>query len=943
MLYVKKLKCAGMENPLGISIQSPQFSWNLFSDRRNTKQIKYRLLICDSKAELLKDQPKAFYDSGIVASDESQLYIPRLFAKSAKRYYWKVFVWDNHGQSAQSEEEAWFEFGLMSSHDWQARWIEPPQHPVVSNLNSLFERISGTLTVKERNDKEPLVNENITFPCPMIRKQFTVESKVNSARIYATAHGIYTLQLNGHRVGNYEFAPECTNYMEYLQVQTYDITDLLQEGKNVVGVILANGWWGSQIGLNGTSAQYGDKLALLMQIQIKYEDGSEEIIGTDESFSSAEGPLRYSELFLGEKYDLNFSMKGWTSPEFDASAWVPSTVCDFGYKNLVGQNAEHIQVLKRMQDVKIYDSPKGELMIDFKQVLAGNASMHIKADPHATITLSYTQETDKEGNYWFAAIGANNGHEDVFVLDETGEGEYDPMFTYTGFRYIRVTSDKGNVELSGIEARLIGSKLRETARVNCSNPLVNKLQENIRWTLLSNIPSILTDNPDRERAGWTGDCQMVAPTVCYNLGAKAFFTRWLKEMMLEQDLSGGIPLIIPNWQDYSIMEKYLFRSPAGWGDVSTILPWLLYERYGDVKVLEESYSMMKKWVAYETNLAESSNPTDIGNISEARAQRQKYLWNTGYQFGDWMVPSAVYNKKTDEYAGATQCLTHIVGTYYYAASVNIVAKTAKILNEESDVVYYENLLTKIQDAAIAEIYDTGDILESEYMGAQIFALHMNLYPKEDKDKVLGRLVELIKEKGFDAGFNSACLVWQILSENNLADLAYDFLLNEDFPSWLYGVKQGATSVWEQMQAILPNGDRRPMSFIQPAFCSVGDWMVSGMVGIQPAKPGFKEILFKPNITNRLEFAEGTYESIHGEISCSWAWEEESILMKVSVPANVVAKVILPGAMLKQTFEQGKPLSENNGIGQATQQKDTVVVHIGSGEYNFTYPFVTSLN
>lgn len=943
MLKVKRLRCAGMKNPLGIDLQSPVLSWQIASDERGTVQTAYRLLVCEEPEQLAAEDPVCFYDSGRMESDDNLIRFPRLLVKSAARYYWRIQVWDNHGQTAVSEEEAWFETGLLYQKDWQAKWVEPKQHPVVLDHPGEQETPEGNFEDSDEHMKSLMAgqraDESMLFPCPMLRREFEVRAGgIKKARVYATAHGLYRLELNGKRVGNYEFMPECTPYREYLQVQTYDITDQLKEGKNAIGASLADGWWAGRIGNNGWSCEYGDKLALLMQILITYEDGTEEIIGTDERFTSYQGPLRYADLYMGEKYDAHYNREGWSKPGYPSRFWQPVNVADYGYDNLTGQNAAPMKVLEELTDIEVYTSPKGEMMIDCKQAMFGNVSMKIKGAPHAAVTIYYTEETDKDRNFWLEIMGANSAHEDVFVLDESGEGFYDPMFSGTGFRYLKVESNFGEVEVSEIKARLIGSDIEPAMRMSCSDERVNKLQECIKWTLRSNAMSVLTDDPDRERCGWTGDNQMVLPALCYQLDGWAFYKRWLKEMAIEQRDNGTIPNVIPNWKFYDKNDTTILGPSAGWADASVLMPWVIYNRYGDISVLEECYPMMKKWVEYIVTRAATANPPWIEDkdITPERAESLKYLWNADFNFGDWLTPSACYNEETGEYTYFTQTLTYLTGTYFYAYDTQIMSKVAALLGKEEEAKYYGMLHEKVREAAVKEIYHTGGILESEYMGAQIFALHMGLYPENEKQKVFDRLVDLIEEKGMDTGFLSTTIVCDILCENGRADLAYRFLLNDRFPSWLYEVEQGATTIWESMQAIMPDGTRQAVSFILPTFCSIGNWMTEGMGGIKPLAAGFKKTEIRPYMTDKLSFVDTVYDSIQGEIGCRWERNDDQRIIEVRIPANTTAEIFLPDAELSDVKENGMALENGNGISEIINEAEGVRVCAGSGNYSFSY-------
>ena len=920
MMRVKNLRCEAMVNPLGISVRQPRLTWIMEADERSVIQTGFRVTV-------RKDDPKngeILFDSGDRTGSEPFIDLPEKILKSRTRYYWNVFVRDNQCRSKASEEETWFETGLLNEEDWKAKWIEPEQSEVKTDVR-------GIQSWNEPKQSKEICEEHMN-PCQMLRKEFDICRPVKKARIYATAHGIYRLLINNKQAGDYEFAPEATNYADMLQVQTYDVTGLLRQGRNALGVVLANGWWAGRIGYYGESCQYGNRLALFLQLEVEYEDGEMYVLGTDSSFRSSEGPWRYGELCIGEKYDMNQEKPGWAMPDYDDSSWKRAAVYDYGTGNLTGQNAPHIRVLEYICDPKTYISPKGEMILDFGQVMSGNAAMHIKSGPGAEVVLRYFEETDPEGNYWFELDGRNSQQTDTFVLDQSGEGDYDPWFTYHAFRYIFIESSTGKVEVAKAAARLIASDVETTAAITTSNEKVNRFQENIRWTLCSNMSSILTDNPDRERAGWTGDLQMIAPTLFYHVDAQAFIRRWLKEAADEQLSDGCIPLVVPNWPHYQQMP---FVTSAGWGDVCVIVPWIMYERYGDERILRECWPMMKKWLGYIEKRARV-NPEDGEEITPERAERLNYLWNADFNYGDWLTPSACYNEETGEYTYYTQTLCYMMGTYYYAYSSSIMAKVASVLHMDEEAEYYTELTEKVRQAAIEEIYRKGGILESEYMGAQILALHMGFYPEEDHQKLVDRLTELFRERGMDAGFSSALLISDTFCENGYPELAYDILLNEKFPSWLYEVDQGATSVWESMQAVMPDGTRNAVSFIQPALCSIGNWMMQGMGGIRPAKPGFRKIEIRPYFTERLSGVETEYMSVRGKIRCAWEHTEKTAVIRVEIPANTTAEVTLPGAVPESIKESGKTLAETEGILSAVENGDNVIVETGSGTYCFEY-------
>lgn len=921
MLEVYKLRCEGMTNPIGISIKNPRLTWSVKSDKRAVTQEWFKVTVMEEKPN---GKRELIYDTGDMKSSNTFVNLPEIFTKSGTRYVWTVEITDNYAEKCCAKDEAWFETGLLYETDWKAKWVEPKQHPVYKDSHT---------PGPDEPKQSKLLEEEKLFSCPMLRKEFSVKNPIRRARIYATAHGIYRLILNEKRVGDYELAPESTAYNKYLQVQTYDVTALLQQGENVLGMVLADGWWAGRMGYYGVSVQYGDMLAALMQIHILYTDGTEEIIGTDKSFQSSDGPRRFADIQIGEKYDMNMEKPGWMQAGYDDSTWKSVDEKNYSLDNLAGQNAPHIRVLEKLNNAEIYISSKGEKIIDCKQVMAGNASMKLKGQPGAAITLRYFEEPDKDGNYWFELDGRNCLMTDYFVLDETGEGIYDPWFTYHAFRYIYISSDKGEVYAEEITARLIASDLAVTADIRTSNEKLNRLQKNIEWTLRSNMTSVMTDNPDRERAGWTGDLEMISPTLCYNLDIEAFIRRWLGEARLEQRRDGGMPLVIPNWDTYDNM---IFRFSAGWGDAAVIVPWVLYERYGDKRILEENYDMMKKWVSFVKKRVASGNPDTCIVTSPEQEKRLEYIWNNDINFGDWMTPSAGYNEETGEYTYNTFTLCHLTGTYYFAYSTALMAKVARVLGYESDIKYYEELNERIRNAAIEEIYKNAGILESEYMGAQILALHMGFYPENEKDKLIDRILQLISQKGMDTGFTSSLLIHDLLCENGYVEKAYDFLLNEEYPSLLYEVTQGATSVWEAMQAVMPDGTRNAVSFIQPPFCSVGNWMVQSMGGIRPLEPGFKKIKIRPYFTDRLQCVDVSYVSEYGKIRSCWRKSDGKVEMEVEIPDNTTALIFLPGAREKGVYEMGKDVHMAEGVIGVEERVDGVYAEIGSGRYLFEY-------
>jgi alpha-L-rhamnosidase len=930
------LKCEAMVRPLGIDIRTPRLSWIMQSDKRNVEQTAYQLILSETEAEI-KAGKGTFFDSGKVASSDTFCVLPRPIDSSACVFYWTVRVWNNKGDASDWANTEYFEMGLLDRANWTAAWIEPDQReayvdePRSSVMDTGFGADNTTLVLYPNGD----IDEDTINPCQMLRKEFELPKEVKSARAYATARGCYQMEINGKRVGDYELSPEATPYFKYLQYQTYDVGAFLKKGKNAIGAFLADGWWSSRIGNDGCSRQYGDRLAFLMQINIEYTDGSTESIISDNGFSSWDGgPLRFSDLNMGEKYDARKECNGWSSPGFDDLHWQPVTEKDYDMDALAGQNAEHIKVTKVIKPIKIYTSPKGETMIDFGQVIAGNAKITFSGKRGQLATLSYTEQTEKDGSYNLSIMGRNNPHRDYYVFKGDGEETYEPRFTYRGFRYVRVEGhEKLNPEK--IEARLICSDLDVSGEFSCSDARVSKLQSNILWTTLTNMVSIPTDNPDRERAGWTGDAQMFGNTACFNLDMQAFWRRWLAEMRLEQTEEGSIPLIIPYWRGYG--ENGLL-SAAGWGDVCIILPWTCYQFYGDKRILEENYDMMTKWINYVRKIAETRNPDDIGEVSPERAERLKLIWNTGFQWGDWLTPTANLNTETGQFRYNVRPLYEMTPSFYFATSTELMSKIAATLGKADDSVYYKTLSDRIKEASIKEFFESGFIMKSGYQGASILALKAGFVPEGKEQEVINRLLELIKNHDgrMDTGFSSTQHLLDTLVEHGKVKEAFDLLFQDKIPSWLYEVDKGATGIWESWVALSEQDDIRPVSFSQYANGCIGEWMYKSIGGLECLEPGYRKVKFEPIMDSRINAADISYSSVNGKITGIWKMDKDMFTYDIEIPPNTQAEVHLPGAKPADVQVDGTSAKDHPDIHGTEELDGKTVLKMGSGKYSIQY-------
>ena len=643
------------------------------------------------------------------------------------------------------------------------------------------------------------------------------------------------MEINGVRVGNQELAPEVTAYESYLQYQTYDVSEMIDQGYNVLGAVLADGWYCGRIGLPGDSCQYGNKLALLLQLEIEYQDGSSQWLISDVDFKSSTGPLVYSDLFIGERYDAELENTNWHKPNFDDRSWKNAAIADYGYSNLVAQYGEPLRVVKEIVPLGILKTPKGETVIDLGQNISGKIRMCVQSMSKTEVVLDYSEVLDSDGNFLQQIRGRNKDQRDIYILKGDGVEVYEPWFTMHGFRYVRVTGYQGEPRLADFTGLVIASDLRDSGSFSCSDERLNRLQENIRWSQRGNLVSIPTDCPQRERAGFTGDAQVFIPTACFNMDVNAFFTRWLRNLQIEQRDDGQVPNTIPYWKSYIEMFAPIqggSHTSAGWGDACVIIPWTLYQAYGDLRILEENYSTMTRWLDYVQKEAESGIPERLEeNLPPQSREHQKYLWNTGFHFGDWLIPSltAGYANPFDA-ANATK---EVVASCFYAYSSGLMAKIAQALGNEKDCQHYSELNAKIR-AAFADEYVAPDgRLPAHYQGMYVLALKMDMVPAEKRHLLTNQLVDLIAQNGYrlDTGFVSVPYLLDVLCDNGRQDIAYQLLFQTECPSWLYEVEKGATTIWETWDAISPDGHVDIASFNHYAFGCVGDWMYRFVAGL----------------------------------------------------------------------------------------------------------------
>ena len=882
MLRLERLKCEHLEKPYGIENQKPTFSWVIASNQKNIVQTACQVEV--------KKEDGIIWSSEKKQTDQSAAFVyegPKL--EPLTMYWWKATVWDNHGEEASAESE------FMTSRfqmPWHASWAEPEQEAAYGEKGD-FTDVAATMGVSQRIRG---LDEYEGFqPVQYLRIPFSAVKKPKRVLVCATAHGIYELSVNGKRPDTRLFAPEISPYQKILQYQIYDVTALVREGRNVISVKLADGWWSGRVGSIGNACQYGDKTAFLLEGQLEYEDGSKEYVLSDDAVSST-GPLLIADLFVGEKYDAGKELIGWEDPDYDDSEWKPVRKQEFPMENLIPQQGEPVRVIKSFLPEKIFTAPNGDMIIDLGQNIAGFMSFTVEAKAGTVLRLEHAEVLDKEGNFFKNIMGHNKDQMDVYIARD-GKQQYQPTFTYHGFRYVRVSGWPGELTAEDFTAHVVSTDVEDIGSFETSDPKLNRLQKNIWWSQAANTVAIPTDCPQREKAGWTGDVTVYAPTMCFLRNEEVFLAKWLRYCRAEQQEGGEIPTVVPFLESYREMNLfYGTDTSCGWGDVIVAVPWYVYRAYGNRKVLEENYEAMKKWMRYVQRCAETEMPEGYDDFDQDRKERQKYLWNTGFHYGDWLVPSMVLNT-TDDMAmiNTAYSTKDIVAPAYYAFSTRLMTQIADVLGRMEDARYYEELNIKIRKAFSEEYIDENGHITSDIQGIYVLALKNNLVTEVQKPKVLNRLLEKIAENHgcLDTGFLSVSFLMDVLTENGCEKTAYELLYQKKCPSWLYEVEKGATTIWESWGATSEDGEIGKYSYNHYAYGCVGDWMYRRLAGLNAEEAGYHKIRIEPLYDCGLEYVKGGLKTTYGYLESAWKKTEEGVSLTVTIPANTTASVRLP--------------------------------------------------
>ncbi|HET8655086.1 MAG TPA: glycoside hydrolase family 78 protein [Longimicrobiaceae bacterium] len=875
-------------NPIGIDVTAPRMGWKLLSPRRGVVQSAYEIRVAQRPAELAK---KPLWDSGRIASDAS-IHVayagPAL--RSGQRYYWQARVWDGQGKASAWSEPAYWEMGLLAPSDWTARWITPdlPEDSTVSN------------------------------PSPMLRSEFTVNGEVASARAYVTALGLYQMELNGRPVGDELFRPGWTEYDRRLQYQTYDVTDLLRQGRNAVGVTLGDGWYRGRLAWENNRNTWGKHLALLEQIVIRYADGRRQVVGTGPDWKASTGAIRSSDIYDGELYDARLEKTGWSRPGYADADWNGVRVVDLPMDVLIAQDGPTVRRIREMKPVRIFRAPNGDTLVDMGQNMVGWVRLKVRGPRGTTVVLHHAEVLDSAGNAYFANLRTAKAT-DEYVLKGGGEEVFEPHFTFHGFRYVKVVGYPGELTPDDVTGIVVHSDMPQTGRFETSDSMLDRLQQNIVWGQRGNFLDVPTDTPARdERLGWTGDAQAFSATAAFNYQVIGFFTKWLGDLSADQKANGAVTDVIP---DVLARHQAEGSSSSGWGDVATIVPWNLYLAYGDARLLARQYPSMRKYVEYE------------------RAQAgDDHVWSGGRHYGDWLA----FATTSADYPGATTD-KDLIATAFFAHSTDLLSRAAEVLGRTDDARAYRQLFEETKAAFDREFVTPNGRLASNTQTAYALALEFDLLPDGLRAEAGQRLADDVDAFGhLTTGFLGTPNLNPALTHTGHLDEAYRLLLRKEYPSWLYPITRGATTMWERWDGIKPDGSFQDVgmnSFNHYAYGAIGDWMYRTVAGIEldPAEPAYKHVVIRPRPGGGLTWVRASVNSLYGEVASAWERDGGRFELRVSVPPNTHATVWLPDARLDGVTEGGHAVATAAGVTSAVQKGDAVEVEVGSGDYDFSYP------
>ncbi|WP_330262901.1 family 78 glycoside hydrolase catalytic domain [Streptomyces griseorubiginosus] len=856
------LRAEQLEHALGIGTRRPRLSWWLPAD--SGVQLAHRIRTGEG------------WDSGRVEGADS-VHVPYGGPPpgSGERITWQVKVWTDAGESDWSEW-AWFETGLLDPSDWQALWIEPVETEV------------------------PPAGHR---PAHVLRTPFSTTSPVRRARLYATAQGLYEAFLNGERIGDAELTPGFTQYDVRLQVQTYDVTALAREGDNVLGALLSDGWFRGQIGITRAHDQWGKRVSFLAQLHLEHEDGTTTVVCTGKHWRSATAHIVETDLITGQFSDLRRTRTGWDVPGYDGQEWGPVDVADHGYAGLVTSPAPPVRRVEELAPVSVTRPRPDRQVFDLGQNINGWVRLRDLGPKDTRLTLTHGESLDHDGDVTtdhlrvdlsFLPEPLPAGQVDHVVSAGRPGETFEPRHTTHGFRYVRIEGHPGELTTDDLRGVVVHTDLRRTGWFDCGDERINRLHEAAVWSMRGNVCDIPTDCPTRERAGWTGDWQVFAPTAAFLYDVAGFSAKWLRDVAADQWPDGTVSNISPACRTEGPNGPVAhLNGSAGWGDAAIIVPWQMYRAYGDRAVLEELWPTMTAWLGRTERVAREARHPDRVLRSAEPAPHERYLWDTGFHWGEWLVPGEHIGDDLPQYAQRDKA---DIATAYYAHSTRLAARIARVIGRDEEAAAYEELSERIREAWRTEFITPDGSLRPDTQANHVRALAFDLVPKELRARTAERLAELVRDAGthLGTGFLATPDLLPVLADTGHLDVAYELLLQDSAPSWLHMIDRGATTIWESWEGVADDGTPRD-SLNHYSKGAVVSFLHRYTAGIEPDAdfPGYQRFTVAPRPGGGLAWARAEHHCPYGQIESAWEVDGDRFRLDVTVPPGTTAEVVLP--------------------------------------------------
>lgn len=882
---VEQLRCEYRINPLGIDVARPRLSWIMVDARRGARQTAYQILVASDPEKLARNEGDLWDSGRVETSLTNQIEYDGRPPASRAECHWKVRIWDADGAVSEFSRPAMWTMGLLDDADRQAQWIQAPAalyHPAMENQAEQGE------------------SANKIQAAGLFRKEFAVDQPVRKATLYASALGLFDVELNGKDAVPDLFPPGWTDYNKRVYYNAYDVTTLISRGKNAIGATLAPGWYSGHIGWFKQAFLYGKDPKIWLQLELELADGSRKTVVTDDSWKFSFGPELEAEFLAGETYDARLRMPGWSEPNFDDAAWQPAVVASDVTAKLEAQPGVPVLITGEVPTQSMSEPQPGVFVFDLGQNFAGFARLRVQGPAGTRVQMRFAEVLNPDGTIYTTNLRSARAT-DTYILSGEGVETWQPRFTFHGFRYVEVTGYPGRPDKDAIRGVAVNSDIPLVGSFACSNPMINQLFRNIVWTQRANFISVPTDCPQRdERLGWTGDAEVFIRAASYNADVAAFFTKWLRDLEDAQGPEGDFPDVAPRI-------VAMGGGTAAWADAGTICPWTIHHVYADRRVLEEHFDAMERWIHYCRTHSEG-------------------LLRPAQGYGDWLAINADTPKD-------------VLATAFFAYSTRLTAKAAEALGMKDKAAQYMRLYDDICQAfQKAYVADDGRI-KGDTQTCYVLALRFGLLPEHLREKAARYLAEDIAKRDhhLSTGFVGTAYLMPTLSDFGQNDLAYRLLLNDTFPSWGFSIKHGATSIWERWDGWTPEkGFQDPgmNSFAHYAFGAVGQWLFQYAAGIDTDGPGFRNIILRPHPGPGLDFVNARYGSICGEIVSEWRKDGDELTWRIVVPANVSATVCVPASGADEVTVDGQPIENAVGLKPLWQESGYRVLSAVAGEYRF---------